>query len=59
MEITFLQLDLDLFRKLCVIDCDCDKSNAENLMILSLIIVEQIAFKYLAKMVDAPDNFSN
>jgi hypothetical protein len=38
---------------------DCGKSNVENVMILSLIMVEQIAFKYLAKMVDAPDNSSN
>jgi hypothetical protein len=38
---------------------DCGKSNGENVMVLSLIIVEQIVFKYLAKMVEAPDNFSN
>jgi hypothetical protein len=47
------------FLKTVFYKLDSDKSNAENVMILSLIMVEQIAFKYRAKMVKAPDNFSN
>jgi hypothetical protein len=47
------------FLKIVYYRLNCDKSSAENIMIVSLIMVAQIAFKYLAKMVDAPDNFSN